>query len=135
MYKCKMGQLVAIEESNCYRTRCFEKSFELPFPPYEGLSIECEGAGDMIDEVRYDLETKEFTLIGVPIDIGLEEEDRESAYRNKAGWTEKTHDQINYLPLPAFLYQKNISKLPTPAVVQASGKAATKKKTGRSRPG
>jgi len=130
-----MGQLVAIEESNCYRTRCFEKSFKLPFPPYEGLSVECEGAGDMIDEVRYDLETQAFTLIGVPIDISLDEEDREVAYRNKAGWTEKTHEEIKYLPLPAFLYQKNISKMPASEIPRTPVKAATKKKSGRSRPG
>ncbi|HTK83952.1 MAG TPA: hypothetical protein VL625_02605 [Patescibacteria group bacterium] len=131
-----MGQLVAFEESNCYRTRCFEKSFKLPFPPYEGLSVDCEGAGDMIDEVRYDLETQEFTLIGVPLDIGLEEEEREVAYRKKAGWTEKTHDEINYLPLPAFLYQKNISKITPPQVVEtAASRPTAKKKSGRSRLG
>ncbi len=136
MYKCKMGQLVAFEEANCYRTRCFEKSFKLPFPPYEGLSVECEDAGDVIDEVRYDLETQGFTLIGVPLDIGIDEEEREVAYRKKAGWIEKTHDEMKYLPLPAFLYQKNISRIPVPAVPEkAAGKVTARKKTGRSRSG
>jgi hypothetical protein len=90
----------------------------------------------MIDEVRYDLETQEFTLIGVPLDIGVDEEEREVKYRQKAGWVEKTHDEIRYLPLPAFLYQKNISKMPAPQIVgKAPGKVTAKKKTGRSRAG
>jgi hypothetical protein len=132
MYKCKMGQLVAFEEANCYRTRCFEKSFKLPFPPYEGLSSESEGSGDIIDEVRYDLETKEFTLIGVPLDIGTDEEEDEAKYRRKAGWEEKTHDQVKYLPLPAFLYQKNIGKTHVLEVVdKIASLPAGKKKRGR----